>query len=316
MEKCKRSKETSLFLKQLRLTPVRSQKKFMKIIFIYYTINYDLFCEILDQFATILTMVSRERGKYFFYFYKEFLLRMVPYRPLRAKGAVFLCAALLALSASCSRPASTNLSLDSEILSLVSDTKKLPISIEEKPANDFIAKFYKNSQTKNSVLDFFASLTNDRAVAAAILDNAVKHEVPASLAFAIAYEESRFNPKALNINSGSKDRGLFQLNSNTFPELKESDAFNPEINAKEGIKYFKHVLDLSGNEISALAMYNAGRTRVTQKGAPVTTLDYISRILTYEKNIASLFTAKVVASSSLINRIKFGLLTTDREQAE
>lgn len=233
---------------------------------------------------------------------------MLSYRPLRAKGAVFLAIAAGLLSITCTPAPTANLELDSEILSLATHSKKIPTSIEEKNSADTIAAYYRNSLTKQSVVDFFTQLTNSTPIAVAILDNAVKHEVPASLAFAIAYEESRFNPKATNKNANTVDRGLFQLNSSTFPELAAPEVFDPSSNAKEGIKYFKHILDVSGNEVSALAMYNAGRTRVAQKGAPVITLDYISRILNYEKNINSLFTAKVIARTSMLGRIRMGLL--------
>jgi len=57
-----------------------------------------------------------------------------------------------------------------------------------------------------------------------------------------------------------------------------------------------------------LAMYNAGRTRVTRQGAPVVTLDYVAKILNYKKNIESLFTAKVVARASMIAKLRMGML--------
>ena len=243
-------------------------------------------------------------------------MRMLFYRPLRAKGAVFLALAFGLLGIACSPSPNVNLELDSEILSLATYTKKLPASIEEKNSTDPVAAYYQNSGTRSSVVGFFASLTKSPAIAVAILENAVSHAIPASLAFAIAYEESRFNPKALNQDANTTDRGLFQLNSLTFPELTDSQAFDPAYNSKEGIKYFKHVLDLSGNEVSALAMYNAGRTRVSQKGAPVTTLDYISRILNYEKNINSLFTAKVVARTSMLGKIRMGLVEQSGDERQ
>ncbi len=230
------------------------------------------------------------------------------YRPLRAKGAVFLALAATLSLAACSPPPAANLELESEILSLVTNTEKLPNSIEDKDDIDTIAVCYQHPDTKSSVIDFFASITKSRVIAVAILDNAVKQKVPASLAFAIAYEESRFDPLAVNQNTTSVDRGLFQLNSLTFPDLTDQEFFNPSRNAKEGIGYFRHVLELSGNEVSALAMYNAGRTRVTKQGAPMRTLDYISRILNYKKNIDSLFTAKVVAKASMVAKIRMGML--------
>lgn len=240
---------------------------------------------------------------------------MASFSPLRAKGAVFLCVLAGLIGMACTPSPKVNLELDSEVLSLAINSKKLPASIEDKNSVDAIAVYYKSLITKNSVVDFFTALTNSTPIAVAILDNAVKHQVPASLAFAIAYEESRFDPRALNKNDTTVDRGLFQLNSSTFPQMSENEAFDPSHNAKEGIKYFKHILDASGNEVSALAMYNAGRTRVSQRGAPVTTLDYISRILNYEKNINSLFTAKVVAEDSMLGKIRLGLLTEARTGA-
>jgi len=209
--------------------------------------------------------------------------------------------------AACSPSPSVNLDLDSEILALALDTKKLPVSIEEESNNDIVSAYYHDTNTKAKVVEFFSALTRSKPVALAILNSASEHKVGASLAFAIAYEESRFNPKAQGQNANSVDRGLFQLNSTTFPEMSETQAFDPNYNAAEGMKYFKHVLEISGNEVAALAMYNAGRTRVSQKGAPVKTLEYISRVQTYEENIDSLFTAKVVAQKGLLGRVRLGL---------
>lgn len=234
-------------------------------------------------------------------------MKLLSYRPLRAKGAVFLAFIAGFAFAACSPSPTVNLQLDSEVLALAANAEKLPMSIDAKGGTDTIAAYYKNEGTKKSVVDFFTSLTKSSSIAVAILDNAVKHEIPASLAFAIAYEESRFDPKAQSINATSVDRGLFQLNSSSFPELTEAELFDPSRNANEGIGYFRQVWDLSGNEVSALAMYNAGRTRVSQRGAPVITLSYISRILNYERNITSLFTAKVVARTSMLGKIRMGL---------
>ncbi|MCE5255316.1 MAG: lytic transglycosylase domain-containing protein [Spirochaetaceae bacterium] len=233
---------------------------------------------------------------------------------MHSKGAVFLCGILGLVLLSCTPSSSRNLQIDSEVLSLATNTEKLPENIEEKSSADTIALYYSNPDTKKTVINFFSDLTDSTPIAVAILDSATKHKVPTSLAFALAYEESRFDPKALNKNENTVDRGLFQLNSSTFPKMTEKEAFDPQFNAKEGMRYFRHVLDISGNEVSALAMYNAGRTRVSQKGAPVATLDYISRILNYEKNISSLFTAKVVAKASVLDRVKFGLLTQNQKQ--
>lgn len=208
----------------------------------------------------------------------------------------------------CTAPVNTSLELESDILSLAADTKKLPASIEDKKSADIVAVLYANKGTRKNVIDFFTDLTESEKVAVAILDKSISHKVPTSLAFAIAYEESRFDPNASGSNATTVDRGLFQLNSATFPDLEEKAVFDPVRNADEGMRYFRHILDISGNEVSALAMYNAGRTRVSQKGAPVTTLAYISRVLTYERNIDSLFAAKVVARTSLLDKVTLGVV--------
>lgn len=230
------------------------------------------------------------------------------YMLLRTRGAVFLALAAALSLAACSAPRNSTLELESEILSLVTNSEKVPISIEDKNDVDPIAIYFQHPDTKSSVIDFFASITKSRVIAVAILENSVQQKVPASLAFAIAFGESRFDPRAFNQNPASVDRGLFQLNSLTFPDLSDEEIYNPSRNAKEGIAYFRHVLDISGNEVSALAMYNAGRTRVTKQGAPVVTLDYIAKILNYRKNIENLFTAKVVAKASLMAKIRMGML--------
>lgn len=234
----------------------------------------------------------------------------------RAKGAVFLCIVAGLSMLACTAPSTTSLELESDILSLATDTKKLPASIEEKKPADIVAAFYKNVGTRKNVVTFFTTLTDSEKVALAILDTSISHKVPTSLAFAIAYEESKFDPRASGSNATTVDRGLFQLNSATFPDLEETAAFDPVRNADEGMRYFRHILDISGNEVSALAMYNAGRTRVSQKGAPVTTLAYISRVLTYERNIDSLFAAQVVARKPLLNKVKLGVLTSTKQNRD
>ncbi|UKI53636.1 MAG: transglycosylase SLT domain-containing protein [Treponema sp.] len=61
----------------------------------------------------------------------------------------------------------------------------------------------------------------------AILEEAEKNDIPLSLAFALAYTESHYNVNAVNKNRNSSiDRGLFQLNNRSFPQLKEEDFFN------------------------------------------------------------------------------------------
>jgi hypothetical protein len=79
------------------------------------------------------------------------------YRPLRAKGAVFLALAAT-LSSQPVHPPAANLELESEILSLVTNTEKLPNSIEDRDHIDTIAVCYQHPDTKSSVIDFSPSI--------------------------------------------------------------------------------------------------------------------------------------------------------------
>lgn len=185
----------------------------------------------------------------------------------------------------------------------------MPDHIDAQVRKDAVASYYGNPMMKESVVAFFASITRSRETALAILENAVAQRIPVSLAFAIAYEESEFDPRAVGKNPDSVDRGLFQLNSKSFPELGEDRVFDPSVNARVGLEYFKSIFEHAGNEVSALAMYNAGRTRVARGATPQRTLNYISRVLSYEKNISSLFTAKVIAKRSLLQKVRFGIIS-------
>jgi hypothetical protein len=88
------------------------------------------------------------------------------------------------------------------------------------------------------------------------------------------------------------DRGLFQLNNASFPQLKEEQFFNPELNSRYGLSHLRWCLDTAGTEVAGLAMYNAGTNRVRSGGTPKMTLDYISRILDRERQIEDLFLAE------------------------
>ena len=163
-------------------------------------------------------------------------------------------------------------------------------------ASDSGLKLYRQSVSRGSVEKFYTGMTRNRDVALAILSEADKNDIPLPLAFALAYTESRYNPKATNSNVNTTiDRGLFQLNSNSFPDLTEADFFDPYISAKYGMSHLKFCLKAAGNEVSALAMYNAGTGRVRSNKTPQSTLNYIGKIITYQKMLESLFADEVEA---------------------
>jgi len=154
---------------------------------------------------------------------------------------------------------------------------------------------YRSEASRADVLWFYTHITGNEEITRIILDGASKNNIAPSLAFALAWEESRYQPRAVNKNATSVDRGLFQLNNKAFPKLNEKDFFNPTTNALHGLAHLSYCIDLSGNEIAALAMYNAGTTRVTNNNTPKRTLDYVSRILNYREGLEKLFTQQVAS---------------------
>jgi hypothetical protein len=156
---------------------------------------------------------------------------------------------------------------------------------------DLIQELYRDQESRERVVDFFAGICDSREIAEVILANADKYDISPALALALAWEESRLNPRAVNNRNRDQsiDRGLFQLNNRSFPRLDIQAFFNPELNANYGMSHLRHCLDIGGYEIAALAMHNAGTVRVRSTGTPKTTLDYISRILDNRNEIEGYF---------------------------
>jgi soluble lytic murein transglycosylase-like protein len=156
---------------------------------------------------------------------------------------------------------------------------------------DFILELYRDLRSKGRVVDFFAEICASREIAEVILANAEMYDIPPALAVALAWEESRFDPTAVNTKNRDQsiDRGLFQLNDRSFPRLGIQAFYNPEVNAQYGMSHLRYCLDAGGSEIAALAMYNAGAGRVNSSGTPRSTLDYISRIMNNRSEIEGLF---------------------------
>jgi hypothetical protein len=168
------------------------------------------------------------------------------------------------------------------------------ILVSPPPAKDnVILELYRKPAGRDRVIAFFAALCGSQNTAAVILANAEAFDISPGLAFALCWEESRYNPLAVNLNNRDEsiDRGLFQLNSRSFPNIAESDFFNPSINAWYGMAHLRLCLDTGGTEIAGLAMYNAGTGRVRSLGAPKHTLDYIHRILERRSRIDESFRA-------------------------
>lgn len=157
---------------------------------------------------------------------------------------------------------------------------------------------YRQDATRARVLWFYTHITGSENIARSILEAADKNDIPLALAFSVAYVESRYKPRAVNRNrNNSIDRGLFQLNNRTFTALSEEDFFDPHTNARNGLAHLRFCLDTAGNEITALAMYNAGTTKVKKGETPKMTLDYVSHVTAYRESLDALFAQEVAAKA-------------------
>lgn len=160
---------------------------------------------------------------------------------------------------------------------------------------EIICASYRNPKHKEEVLAFFLGITGSEEVTKAILHYASEFDIPPALAFALCAEESAYNPRALNRNlNETVDRGLFQLNSASFPKLSIDEFYDTDKNVKHGLSHLRWCLNTAGTEVAGLAMYNAGAARVSSIGTPKRTLDYVSRILKRQRKIEELFAAEYV----------------------
>ena len=144
---------------------------------------------------------------------------------------------------------------------------------------------YDDPAFREKIVRYYTGITGSSEIAESVLRNAYKQNVSFGLAVSLMWAESRFEPQAYNRNAESIDRGLFQLNSESFPHLGRDDFYDIETNISTGVAYLRYCLDLGENEIVALAFYNAGHGRVSSGGTPLMTLEYISSILEYQEEL-------------------------------
>jgi soluble lytic murein transglycosylase-like protein len=215
--------------------------------------------------------------------------------------AIFICASVMLagkiiytqFSAVSSRFAESD--AETDLASIVAPEFFHQKAVENGSEEDLTLALYRSSAAKADVIWFYTHICGTESIAKIILENANKNDVDPSLAFALAWEESHYQPMAVNRNAGSTDRGLYQLNNKAFPKLTEKDFFNPELSARYGLTHLSYCIDLSGNEVAALAMYNAGTTKVKNDKTPKRTLDYVSRILAYKDGLDKLFAQQVAS---------------------
>ncbi|HTH13922.1 MAG TPA: lytic transglycosylase domain-containing protein [Spirochaetia bacterium] len=155
----------------------------------------------------------------------------------------------------------------------------LPQTAVTQTGSDALLVLYREDHLKSLVVDYYAHLTGNRPVTMAILEACDELDISPSLGFALAWNESRFDPRAVRYNETTMDRGLFQLNSRTFARLDRKTLFDPRANALHGLTYYKKALDRLGTEEKALGYYNAGIGLLSDRALPRSTQAYVKKIL-------------------------------------
>jgi soluble lytic murein transglycosylase len=105
-----------------------------------------------------------------------------------------------------------------------------------------------------------------------IRQEAAQHGVQPELVAAVIYAESRFRDQT----SSAGARGLMQITPATALHIEKQsggttfkidDLSNPDVNIAYGTFRLRELLDIyEGNEVAALAAYNAGETNVNRWG--------------------------------------------------
>ena len=164
--------------------------------------------------------------KYIFIVYlRGIILQNSNRRPFIKRVILIILAAPLLLSISFLE-GSTKKTEDVEVIANVENAEREQELKKEN--NPFLAmtdikvmekEMYRNIYTKNFVVDYYTEIAGSRDIAELILMYADNFDLPFSTVFSLVWTESKFKVRSVNYNKGSVDRGLFQLNSRSFPNL-------------------------------------------------------------------------------------------------
>jgi len=119
-----------------------------------------------------------------------------------------------------------------------------------------------------------------------IINEAIRLNIPVNIAFGLGYAETLLNNNikpTKNKKDGSYDRGLFRLNSKTFPVVKK-ETFREQTVKALGYLYEKYVRYKQNWEL-ALMTYNSGSI----KNISDISINHNKRALDYERDLNEWF---------------------------
>jgi hypothetical protein len=150
----------------------------------------------------------------------------------------------------------------------------------------------KRIQDFNELVQFYSRYTKNDEIAKIVIEESLDLNVPVNIAFALAWRESQFNPRAVSLpnRGGTRDWGLFQLNDGHRKNWTRADFFDIRKNTRSALAFLKLCIKEMGDLELALAAYNAGIHGVRTRGVPTATKKYVNAILSFEKKLDLEFT--------------------------
>lgn len=147
---------------------------------------------------------------------------------------------------------------------------------------EFSAKIPTTELPKDSYLDFVPDEYYQTVV-----NLAIKHHIPVYYFAKLIYEESRYNPRAVNRSNsnGTVDYGIAQLNSQYIDDFAYKygydfiDPFEPYTALEVAAVHLHTLYNTTRSWKRALAAYNCGIGNVLRGTIPDSTLDYVERIM-------------------------------------
>lgn len=139
---------------------------------------------------------------------------------------------------------------------------------------------------KKSIDSYYYQKYNNKLIVETVLLCEKNFDISSDLIFAIIFTESNFNPTAKNVNkNGTIDRGLMQLNSNTFDNIAPAKLYDIESNIINGSKHYKELYTKLNNELMAICAYNCGLGAIKSGRISEKTLDYAEKVIKYKNKL-------------------------------